>query len=159
LFQEGLYGVASSADIAALQAASRAFDERTGLPISTAHMHCMAQPGQDPDEARRWAENFIEQRLRVARNLAAAGNRPAALGELAEAMHTMHDCTSPEHVDVQGRCRVWSGLYSPGARRHSRYEWQGQETVADLRRLDPQIRRRLTERMLEAYGRVFGEIP
>jgi RHS repeat-associated protein len=158
LFQEGLQGVASPADIAALQAASREFDERTGLPVSTAHMHCMARPGQNPDEARRWAENFIEQGIRTARNLAAGGNRPGALRELAEAMHTMQDCTSPEHVDEQGRCRVWDPR-SASALRHSKWEFQGNERVIQLRRLHPDITRRLNERMVDAYRRVFGAGP
>jgi hypothetical protein len=66
------------ADIAALQAASRAFDQATTMDTATAYMHYIARPEQNPVAARRAAEDFIEERLAWARVAAEANDRARA---------------------------------------------------------------------------------
>jgi hypothetical protein len=73
------------------------------------YMHGMREEGQDIEVAKEMSAYFIGNSLRAARYFAQHCNRSQALKQLAHAMHTMMDITSPLHRDIQGNPIEWVG--------------------------------------------------
>jgi len=64
-----------------------------------AHMHAMRRRGEKRQDARRKANRFIRQQICIARRLAAEGHTADAMRNLAQAIHTLQDSTSPAHAN------------------------------------------------------------
>jgi hypothetical protein len=64
-----------------------------------AYMHAMTKREERREDARRNANRFIRQRICIARRLAAGGHISDAMRNLADAIHTLQDSTSPAHAN------------------------------------------------------------
>lgn len=95
-------------DIWALMAESLEFDRKTQAP-ELSYMHGMREEGQDIEVAKEMSAYFIGSSLRAARYFAQHCNRFQALKQLAHAMHTMMDITSPLNRDISGNSIEWTG--------------------------------------------------
>lgn len=65
------------------------------------NMHGLAAPGQTPLQAWEGANNFVRVSLETARELEKRGYHDEALIHVGNAIHTMHDTTSPTHEGYQ----------------------------------------------------------
>ena len=109
----------------------------------------MARKGQDPQDAIRWRDRFIDDTLHEARMQALAGHRDEALDLLGEACHPIMDSSSPMHTDENGNPRTWNPNWPFG---HSPNDSIGKETAHDL---TPEILEQQRRQLNHAYDRVF----
>jgi hypothetical protein len=65
------------------------------------YKHALTIPGQSVQDAKALANNYVRQHLQQARLYKNAQREDLALQELAIAMHTLQDATSPSHVGFQ----------------------------------------------------------
>jgi RHS repeat-associated protein len=103
--------------IGKIQAASRAFDERSQDP-SMSYAHRMSNGkqvnpdgtvGQSAEEALNQSNQFIVDHMVMAQNAWRKGQTNNALADFGEAMHPVMDSTSPWHTS-QGNPIPWCGL-------------------------------------------------
>lgn len=150
IIASSLMGRIPSADVAAIQQASRDFDKRT-QDASQSYMHSMAQDGQSPAVARKLRDDFIAATLKDAKKAADHGDRSDALRLFGEAMHPVMDSSSPEHTDKNGNPKIWRGVRDAWG--HSPTDWVGNETSKDL---TPAILKSQSAVINKAYDQVFG---
>jgi RHS repeat-associated protein len=93
----GLQGRAPRDQIRALAQANGDFDARTQDPIYAPY-HAMRRPGQSVEEARAEANEFVRNKICLARRLEAEGNVDDALRALGAAIHTLQDARAPGHA-------------------------------------------------------------
>jgi len=122
-----LGGIVSEANIARLQHRQDVMDadqkDQTG--------HFMAVPHQDLGEAH---DNSMKL---IAKNLAAASDGIGGNGEMSagavdhfgDAIHTLHDMTSPMHTTGDGTPRVWEGYGGLGQKGAA--HWLGENDPSD----------------------------
>lgn len=139
----------SKSDIGRLQQSSRNFDERTQSG-DQAHLHSLARRGQSDEDAIRMRDEFINDTLNQAKNLAKKGDRNGALDLLGEACHPIMDWSSPEHTKANGKPRTWNPMWPFG---HSPNESIGNETY---RAVTPAMLEQQRLLLNNAYDTVFG---
>jgi uncharacterized protein RhaS with RHS repeats len=72
---------------------------------ANAYQHGMAAPGQDPADARKKADQYIQDQLSKAKAAEQEGDHKKAMEELTRGAHTIADRFSPSH---RGE-KVWPG--------------------------------------------------
>jgi len=125
----------------------RASRQRDSLAMQTAqyaYTHAMRSPGQNPEEAKKATNAFIQDNERAAQQFQSAfqksgqpGLSYSALLEFGNALHPVTDRTSPTHTDANGNPMVWPGVPVPGtstftpdmdyARKHA----EGESNITD----------------------------
>lgn len=93
-----LGGIVTPDELRILMQEQEDFDRGTQDEVY-AHMHAMSRRGEDRQDARRKANRFIRQQICIARRLAANGHMSDAMRNLADAIHTLQDSTSPAHAN------------------------------------------------------------
>ena len=106
LLQKALGDRLSPGDIAALNRAGRTFGA-THPYAETADLHGMRASAEPEASALAATSRFIDERVAGARELAAGGNRTAALLLLGQAMHPAMDAADPSYRTSEGKPRVW----------------------------------------------------
>jgi RHS repeat-associated protein len=139
----------SSSDVRRLMRASREFDKRTQHPMFS-HLHSQRRKNQSVMEALMMREIFVSLKIQEACKYTKQDNRNAALDSMAEAMHTVMDSLSPEHVDEHGNPKVWNPWWPFG---HSPTDWIGNETVFDI---TPAITSKLRLLLSDTYDHSMG---
>jgi RHS repeat-associated protein len=100
IIRDALTGIAAPSDIDALGREQGDFDANTE-DAAYAPWHAMSRPGQDPQAARDEANRYVRMEICLARRLEKMGFHGDAMANLARAMHTMQDSSSPPHFDFQ----------------------------------------------------------
>lgn len=99
--RNALAGLATDAQIAAMNAANQSFDARKQDSIFAPY-HAMTRYGQrNTQDARAEANDFIRERICAARGYMSRGLELSAMEAMGQAMHTMQDFESPAHTGFQ----------------------------------------------------------
>jgi RHS repeat-associated protein len=90
---------------------------RVDLDQTNQYKHALSLPGQNVDDARAQAQQFVDKSMEAAIGHELKGNRQMAMEHLGAAIHTLQDATSPSHVGFQVYDPAWSES-SPQVRAH-----------------------------------------
>ena len=140
-------GLLSQQDLGLIKSGSRYWD-KVSQKIKFSHTHCMRRPCESAAHAKKRIDDFISRMLAEARENEERGNHIEALTDLAIALHTMMDCTSPMHTKPNGDPKAWyylNGLLHGNAG----------EGTGVYNGLDSTTKQQMLDRMGDAYADVF----
>jgi RHS repeat-associated protein len=112
-----------------------------------AYMHAMRTQRESREDARRKANQFVRQQICTARRLAAKGQIADAMRNLAQAIHTLQDSTSPAHANFSiAWAPTWAQTINHAPHYYDEFFDPGARSVAD-------------ELTLRAWEYFTGELP